>query len=260
MRHQHRADRFNIVVGTEGNDRLQGGRFTDILFGGAGADELFGDRGADLLFGGAGADLLDGGHGNDLLVGGEDDDVLSGGNGNDILIGGAGDNVGTDDVLTGGRGADLFVFTADDRTQPHPATPVGATGIFATNTPDVITDFTFGTDRFVFDASDFGIDRPLIYAEGRTADLAGAANVIVQFDAFPNAAAAARAIADNPNITADAGFFVYHNSTLGINRLVYSQDLGDGGAITVLANLTDITGAAAIAALPDLSSSDFLFV
>ncbi len=241
MAQNHKAGRFNSILGTEGDDTLSGG------------------NGRDLLFGGAGRDRLDGGRGDDLLKGGEGDDVLSGGNGDDVLIGGSGDNVGTDDVLTGGRGADLFVFTGDDLTQPHPNVPVGATGILATNTPDVVTDFTIGTDRFAFDAGDFGIDGPLIYAEGLTADLAGAANVIVQFDAFPNAAAAARAIADNPNVTADEGFFIYHNSTLGINRLVYSQDLGDAGAITVMANLTDISGEAAIELLPDFSSSDFQF-
>jgi hypothetical protein len=122
----------------------------------------------------------------------------------------------------------------------------------------VITDIKAGEDRFVLDASDFGIEGPLVYAEGVTADLGGGANVIVQLDAFPNAGAAARAIADNPDITADAGFFIYHNTTLGINRLVHSEDLSDGGRITIVANLTDAAGSEAIAQQAAFSAADFL--
>ena len=77
--------------------------------------------------------------------------MLVGGRGDDILIGGSGDNVGTDDIVTGGAGRDLFVFNALDRTQPHGTTPVGTTGIVATATPDVITDFKAGEDRFVLE-------------------------------------------------------------------------------------------------------------
>lgn len=249
-----------IEFGSEGNDEILAGNRRDFVFGGGGDDRISGGNGRDTLFGEAGRDQLDGGRGNDLLFGGTDDDVLIGGQGDDVLVGGSGDNVGTDDVLTGGAGRDLFLFTADDLTQPHPETAVGTTGIRATNTPDVITDFTFGEDQFAFDASAFGIDGPLLYAEGATAELAGNANLIVMFDPFPNAAAAARALADNPNITGEEGLFVYFNSTLGINRLVFSQDLADGGPITVMANLTDLTGAAALNALPDLAPTDFLFI
>lgn len=255
-RYKHRS--HDRAIGIDGNDAIDAGNRQDQVFGGAGDDRIDGN-GRDRLFGEAGRDRLDGGRGDDVLFGGADDDVLLGGAGNDILIGGAGDHVGTHDVLTGGAGRDLFLFTAEDLTQPHPATPVGTTGIFATNTPDVITDFTLREDQLAFNASAFGIDGPLVYAEGVTADLAGDASILVPFDPFPNGAAAAKAIADNPDIIAEEGLFLYFNSNLGINRLVFLQDLADGGPITVMANLSNLTGQAALDVLPTFAPTDFLF-
>ena len=98
------------LIGTNGNDNLNGRRGNDTLFGGNGDDTLKGGRGNDLLFGGNGDDSLKGGRGNDLLFGGTGDDTLKGGRGNDLLFGGNGD-----DVLKGGRGKDtLFGGNGDD--------------------------------------------------------------------------------------------------------------------------------------------------
>lgn len=72
----------DTVVGSAGDDELNGYGGRDTLQGGAGDDRLYGDRyvsdesrhGADRLEGGAGNDRLDGGGGNDTMIGGAGDD------------------------------------------------------------------------------------------------------------------------------------------------------------------------------------------
>jgi hypothetical protein len=59
----------SILMGGDGNDRLQGGSGDDVLVGGAGDDWLKGNDGHDVLLGGAGLDYLVGSLGDDLLVG-----------------------------------------------------------------------------------------------------------------------------------------------------------------------------------------------
>jgi Ca2+-binding RTX toxin-like protein len=81
------GDDANVVLGTDGNDIMQG----------------TGDN--DYLFGRDGADLLLGLGGNDRLLGGNGNDTLSGGAGKDFLVGDKGD-----DEMTGGAGADTFLF------------------------------------------------------------------------------------------------------------------------------------------------------
>ena len=109
------------VIGSHGDDTLDGGLGADTLDGGFGSDSLSGGSGSDSLLGGGqndtlrgqdGADTLDGGDGDDLLDGGNDGDMLSGGLGNDRLFGqGGADNLsGGDgnDTLNGGDGADTM--------------------------------------------------------------------------------------------------------------------------------------------------------
>jgi Ca2+-binding RTX toxin-like protein len=105
------------LVGTPGNDRLEGGDFndtisgldgTDTLIGGAGNDSITGGAtSADLrdnIFGGAGDDTIDGGSGNDELRGDAGNDNIAGGIGADTVIGGTGD-----DTLTGSSlGDEIF--------------------------------------------------------------------------------------------------------------------------------------------------------
>lgn len=120
-----RADRNDVLVGTDdvdridgfgGNDRLDGGKGDDFLFGGDGNDVLLGRAGNDRMFGGAGGDRMLGQGGDDLLSGGGGSDTLFGGGGNDVLDGGADEDVlsgdAGNDVLSGGAGADTFVFRA----------------------------------------------------------------------------------------------------------------------------------------------------
>lgn len=196
-----------------------------------------------------GNDTLNGTDRSDILFGGKGDDKLNGGGGKDILAG----DLGVD-TLTGGSERDAFVFTDNPFSGGEPAP--AANGIKVLNKPDVITDYQIGEDKLVFRSDQLGVNN-LNFQKGVSSQLSGQKNLLVLQDAFPNAAAAAKAIADNNAVTADAGLFVYFNSTLGISRVVYSQDLSDGGPISVLANLTNQTNPANQA---NFSAQDFLLV
>lgn len=150
----------DTLDGGEGDDTIFGGAGSDQLIGAAGADTLFGEDGCDILEGGDGDDLLDGGRGTDKLAGGAGVDTLIGGNGADTLVGG--DGV---DTLIGGAGRDSFVF---DET---PFTPRVATGTGriaddgvrqavngADTATDNVIDFDLKEDRFLFDADEMGLD------------------------------------------------------------------------------------------------------
>lgn len=215
------AEAFD-VSGDGGNDsfivgNLGGTGIHKIAFDGGEGDDLFDAQGSSVrveAFGGSGADRLIGSQVDDLLVGGEGVDTM-----------------------TGGGGRDRFLYNGNPFANgTAAATP---NGIVALNRPDIITDFTLGHDQFALDGHDLGIDS-IHFRSGLSNQLTDG-NVLVLTDGFANAAAAARAIDNNQAIDAEAGVFVYFNTTLGISRLVYSENLGDGGPISVLANLTSLT-------------------
>jgi serralysin len=239
----------DVLLGNAGDDQLDGGGGNDLLFGGAGADILKGGNRQDQLFGGDGIDQLDGGNGDDLLDGGADNDSLLGGAGSDRLVGGNGV-----DTLTGGAGRDLFVYNGDVFANGTPAL-VAAPNIKVLGQPDIISDFTIGEDQFVFDGVDLGL-KNLVFQKGVSSQLLDG-NIIVLQDSFAAAGGAARAIANNDNVKADAGVFVYFNTTLGLTRVVYSKDLSDGGDISVLANLDNQRGQTGTNNLANFSAGDF---
>jgi len=76
----------NVIMGTPGNDLLNGDDSDNVIDGGAGNDRIYGLGGHDWLIGGAGDDSLYGGDGNDVLDGGAGADVLSGSSGYDTVI------------------------------------------------------------------------------------------------------------------------------------------------------------------------------
>jgi serralysin len=240
----------DVLVGNGGDDQLDGGSGKDILLGGAGLDTLKGGNKQDILFGGDGADQLDGGNGADILDGGADNDTLVGGAGNDQLVGGNGV-----DTLTGGGDRDLFVYNGNVFANGTP-TLAAAPNISVLGQPDIITDYTIGQDQFVFDRIDLGL-KDLVFQRGAASQIISDGNVLVLQDSFAAAGAAARAIANNDNIKADAGIFVYFNTTLGLTRVVYSKDLSDGGDISVLANLDNQRGQTGLANLPSFTAGDF---
>jgi Ca2+-binding RTX toxin-like protein len=99
----------NISAG-DGNDSAFGGRGDDLIFGGDGNDELFGGRGNDALIGGAGSDHLFGGKGRDLLLGGDGKDELDGNDGNDTFVIRKGTGVDTIEHLQAGDRIDVRDF------------------------------------------------------------------------------------------------------------------------------------------------------
>jgi Ca2+-binding RTX toxin-like protein len=91
----------DVINGVGGNDLICAGEGNDTIAGGPGDDFLDGESGNDKLKGGSGKDLLSGESGNDKLKGGSGKDTLLGGSGRDVLLGGKGP-----DALRGGPGRD----------------------------------------------------------------------------------------------------------------------------------------------------------
>ena len=91
----------DLIVGFEGNDNIEGGNGNDCLIGNQGNDAIEGGNGNDIVEGGEGFDRISGSNGNDKVEGGEGNDNIDGGNGNDQIQGNSGD-----DTLIGGNGND----------------------------------------------------------------------------------------------------------------------------------------------------------
>ncbi|QIR36474.1 hypothetical protein HCG51_06715 [Tolypothrix sp. PCC 7910] len=217
-----------------------------ILVASNASETINGTDGDDILAGFGGNDIINGLAGDDIIDGSDGNDRINGGSGNDILTGGLGI-----DTLTGGEGKDSFLFS--DSPFSGGSTALAPNGILVLNQPDILIDYQIGEDKLEFQKSQLDID-VFNFQKGSSSNLAGNSNVLVLLDPFPNAAAAAKAIADNNAITSDRGLFVYFNTSLGFARVVYSQDLSDGGAISVLANLTNQTDPANLA---QFSSGNF---
>ena len=187
---------------------------------------------------------------------------MNGGDGNDVLAGGFGS-----DTLTGGEGQDVFSFSGD----PFDGEDVSADGRQVIQNEDEITDFEFANDRYRLNSTNFNIVGDEVNFLSLDANATGAsisddANVIVLQNANNddpntpfNAGAAATQIASLTDVSR-AGFFVYFNTTLDVNRLVYSSDLSDANAdLNVLSRHTDLKGDAAIAALSNFTADNFEF-
>ena len=80
------------IVGTAGDDTLNGTSGPDVISGLGGNDTINGLDGNDVICGGRGRDTLNGGNGSDLLFGNRGSDTLNGGDGIDTLMGGRGRN------------------------------------------------------------------------------------------------------------------------------------------------------------------------
>jgi D-alanyl-D-alanine carboxypeptidase len=111
-------DSFDSFQQVADEPTLRGNGEKDLLLGSNGNNQLYGLAGDDLLVGDRGDDTLTGSTGKDILVGGE---------GNDLLV----DDYDGGDLMTGDAGADIF--------------SVGNWG--KTENPNLITDFTIGSDR-----------------------------------------------------------------------------------------------------------------
>ncbi len=122
-----------VVSGGNGNDRITGSVFADIICGGNGQDTISGKDsidGQDRIFGQNGKDTLYGDDaesscvavdpaGEDGIFGNEDDvppncnDYIEGGNGKDVIAGGDGDDIldgdNAPDEISGGPGSDTII-------------------------------------------------------------------------------------------------------------------------------------------------------
>lgn len=232
------------------------GRLTD-LTGQAAIDALASFTAANFEFEGS---TITGTAGSDALQGAGGVDTISGDAGDDLILGrGAGDAVAT------GSGRDFIVFSGP----AFDGANVSAAGRRVIGNEDFVSDFNFASDRYVLSAADFGVNDPVVFAaldaNAAGATIAAGANVIVLLNsdndanaatAF-NAGTAATQIANL--VTQDgAGFFIYFNSSLNVNRLVYSTNLNDAAAdLKILSRQTDLTGQAAIDALDDFTAANF---
>lgn len=96
------------IVGTAGEDIIQGTPYDDVIVALERRDQVFGKGGNDLIcLGGGGRynhqQAGDGGPGKDMVLGGPSYDRMVGNGGRDILVGGGGE-----DYLAGGAGSDLL--------------------------------------------------------------------------------------------------------------------------------------------------------
>jgi hypothetical protein len=103
----------DVVCGLGGNDHLHGGGGNDVLYGDGGNDVLEAHGGNDALRGGLGHDRLIASAGSDVLVGGAGRDTMLGGPGRDTLRA----RDGARDVLNGGTGTDIGRTDGLDRVR-----------------------------------------------------------------------------------------------------------------------------------------------
>jgi Ca2+-binding RTX toxin-like protein len=112
------------IVGTRGDDRIEGTRGADVIVARGGDDRIEADRGDDVICAGRGDDRVEGddgddeidaGRGDDRVDGGEGDDTIDGGRGDDRLDGGDGE-----DSVDGGRGDDRLDGDGRDQLDGGP--------------------------------------------------------------------------------------------------------------------------------------------
>ena len=157
-------------------------------------------------------------------------------------------------LLIGNPGNDNFIVSGD----PFNGVDVSAEGRQVVNQPNELNDFVIAEDRFVLNATDLEIQGEPVFTNGSAEELSNSditnANIVVIQASFANATAIAATEAAN-----GAGVFIYFNDNLQINRLVYSDNLGDVDAdISILGNIRTLEGDDALNALPTFSAANFL--
>ena len=104
---------FEIYIGTNAGDTVNGAAYGETIRLGAGTDILNGQGGNDVLDGGADADTLNGGDGTDVLIGGDGYDSFEGGAGADRLDGGVDSGQAQYTFAAAGVRADLLAPAAN---------------------------------------------------------------------------------------------------------------------------------------------------
>lgn len=232
------GDISGVIASGNGSDEVTAGAGDHVIFagngsdtvsGGGGADIIFGENGKDDLSGNGGDDEVHGGKGKDTVVGGLGDDVLTGNNGGDVLTGGE----GADD-LTGGNGGDEFHWNNVD------------------DFGDVVTDFTVGSDKLVFDVADVSGGAISV---GNNDLVVDAAEVVILTDAVATANIQTT-IDTNTNTTGTFFAFIEDRDPEADQAVLYydPDPNTDGGAVLV-AEFPNITATADL-----LAATDFMFV
>jgi parallel beta-helix repeat protein len=93
----------DLILSGRGNDQISAGDGDDVVRSSAGNDRVRGSLGRDVLYGGSGPDSIRGGSEADRLFGGRGSDVLRGGKGRDRIDGSPGR-----DTCIGGTGRNLY--------------------------------------------------------------------------------------------------------------------------------------------------------
>lgn len=132
-----------------------------------------------------------------------------------------------------------------------------------------LASFDVASDVFVIDNAFFSVGSTVAFLNAPASSIpAGGLNVIVLHqsdnDANPATAflagTAASLIASRVDV-AGAGFFIYSNSSLGVNRLVYSTDLSDANAdLAILARIASPAAPDAFPAMSTFVASNFQIV
>ena len=113
----------DIVIGKEGDDRINTGDGNDNIAARGGDDFIEAGEGDDLISGGEGDDKILGGPGDDYIIGGKGNDTVTDGPGNDFINLGDGDdtfvyhvdsNIQFTDYAVGGEGDDTLVIVKED--------------------------------------------------------------------------------------------------------------------------------------------------
>lgn len=94
----------DIILGTDGNDRIDAGDGDDVICAGGGVDRIWGRNGNDIILGGENRDFIDAGDGDDLIFAGTGPDRVKLGDGDDHAFG-----EGGSDILRGGKGNDRLL-------------------------------------------------------------------------------------------------------------------------------------------------------
>lgn len=194
------------------------------------------------------------------IVGDAENNELIGTQENDLLLGDLGS-----DTITGGAGADVFAYAGD----PFEGQDVSDPERQIIAEEDFITDFDFAEDRYSFNPTDYGVGEDVNFvavdANNPDTSIAPGTNVVALLssdnDNNPDtpfiAGTAANEIAE---LTTEdgSGFFVYYNSDLGLNRLVYSSNLNDSSAdLKVISRQSDLVEQDAVDALSNFSADNF---
>jgi Peptidase_C39 like family/RTX calcium-binding nonapeptide repeat (4 copies) len=95
------------VQAGDGNDYVETGPASDLIFAGEGNDTVLAHDGDDLINGGDGKNVMYGQRGNDTIFGGTGNSFLLGGEDNDTLF-----SVNRNDVVDGGAGTDRLFLLA----------------------------------------------------------------------------------------------------------------------------------------------------